>query len=100
MKSEEKHFSTKYHRLKRVWEHLGRIWEAPEGIWAASGSHLGGIWDLPRGSWKQSWGSEAPDASERQKVAYLSAKNAKLLLMLQFHEGVLRVGVTKYCKLQ
>ena len=58
-----------------------RGWEA--GGWEA-GRHLGGIWELPGGSWKQSWGSEAPDASEREKVAYLSAKMQKFLFFFDF----------------
>ena len=69
-------------------KHLGGIWEAfgssLEAVLRLAGKHLGGIWELPGGSWRQSWGSEVPDASEREKVAYVSAKMQKFLFLLDF----------------
>ena len=60
-------------------KHLGAPWNLLEVVLGLAGGHLGGIWELLRSSKKQFWGSEAPDASDREKVAYLSAQMQKFL---------------------
>ena len=62
----------------------------------ASGRPLGGILE----DWMAMGGSGASWRHQNEKVDRRLQPNAKVLLKCQFHEVFLRVGVTKYCKLQ
>ena len=92
-----------------IWKHLGGIWKHMEGIWRyleASQSiwrRLGGIW---RGIWGGIWEAGLPGGHlgsiwrSDLKNCNTSQLKCKSSFKFSISRGVLRVGVTKYCKLQ
>ena len=82
------------------WRHLGNHLG---GIWEASGRHLGGIWEAFGEAFGEAWlaeGSRRLQEAPRRKIDTPLQQNAKVILKCKLHYVFLRVGVTKYCKLQ
>ena len=72
------------------------LWHPGCRLREASGTRLGGIWEA---SGSQSRPEEARGSFE-PKIDTPPQQNAKVPLKCQFYDAFLRVGVTKYCKLQ
>ena len=60
----------------------------------------GGTRRHPGGTQEALRASRAPEGSWTQELIPLCSQMLRVLFKFQFHDGVLRVGVTKYCKLQ